>query len=79
MASAWIPSPELVARAQVTRLALELGCADFGALYRFATEQPDAYWRHLMGFLRIVWSRAPRGYVDLPEGPAFPTGSRAAN
>jgi len=72
MTASWSPPPEAVARAQVTRLACELGCADFGALQRFSIERPDAYWRHLMGFLRIAWSRAPRGYVDLPGGPAFP-------
>ena len=71
-AAAWAPPPELVARAQVTRLAQELGCADFASLYRFSVEQPDAYWRHLMGFLRIAWSRPPAGYVELPEGAAFP-------
>jgi acetyl-CoA synthetase len=70
--AAWQPPPELVARAQVTRLAAELGCADFPALYRLSVERPDAYWRHLMGFLRIAWSRPPEGYVALPEGPAFP-------
>lgn len=41
-------------------------------MYHFSVSQPDAYWRHLMGFLRIAWSRPPAGYVSLPEGPAFP-------
>ena len=72
MEAAWVPPPELVARAQVTRLARELGCADFPAMYRVSVERPDAYWRHLIGFLRIAWSRPPAGYVDLPEGPPFP-------
>ena len=72
MEAAWVPPLELVARAQVTRLARELGCADFPAMYRVSVERPDAYWRHLMGFLRIAWSRLPAGYVDLPEGPPFP-------
>ena len=70
--AAWQPPPELIARAQVTRLAAELGCADFPSLYRLSVERPDAYWRHLMGFLRIAWSRPPEGYVVLAEGPAFP-------
>ena len=72
MEAAWVPPPKLIARAQATRLAQRLGCADFAALYRFSVEQPDAYWRHLMGFLRIAWSRPPTGYVDLPEGPPSP-------
>ena len=71
-APAWVPPPDLVARAQVTRLALELGCPDFPALYRFSVERPEEYWRHVMGFLRIVWSSPPQGHVALPEGPAFP-------
>ncbi|MBR0669694.1 AMP-binding protein [Neoroseomonas soli] len=72
MTAAWTPPPDVVERAQVTRLARELGCAGFAGLYRFSVERPDAYWRHLMGFLRIAWTREPHGYVDLPEGPAFP-------
>ena len=71
-ATAWLPSPDQIEPAQVTRLARELGCADFAALYHFSVSQPDAYWRHLMGFLRIAWSRPPAGYVSLPESPAFP-------
>ena len=54
---AWHPTPDQVARAHVTRLAGELGLADYDALYRFSVERPDAYWRHLMGFPNIVWSR----------------------
>ena len=72
METAWVPPPALVARAQVTRLAEQLGCADFAALYRFSVQHPDAYWQHLTGFLRIAWSRPPAAYVDLSEGPPFP-------
>jgi len=70
--ASWIPAPEAVERAQVTRLMRELGCADYAALYRFSLERPDAYWRHLHGFLNIAWSKDPLGYVDLPQGRAFP-------
>jgi acetyl-CoA synthetase len=72
MAAAWQPPAEVIAAAQVTRLARELGCADFATLHRCSVEQPAAYWRHLMGFLGIAWSLPPQGYVVLPEGPAFP-------
>ncbi len=72
MEAAWTPPPALVERAQVTRLARELGCADFAALSRFSHAEPAAYWRHLMGFLGIAWSRPPEGYVDLADGTAFP-------
>ena len=44
-AAAWAPPPELLARAQVTRLARELGCADFAALYRLSVERPAEYWQ----------------------------------
>ncbi|TCZ51439.1 AMP-binding protein [Roseicella aquatilis] len=71
-AIAWVPPPDIIARAQVTRLAEELGCVDFLALYRLSVERPEDYWRHLMGFLRIVWSRPPQGYVAFPAGAAFP-------
>ena len=42
MTASWIPTAETVARAQVTRLAQELGCEDFAALRRFSVEHPDA-------------------------------------
>lgn len=70
--SAWHPTSDQVARAHVTRLAQELGLADYDALYRFSVERPDAYWRHLMGFLGIVWSRPYETYCDTSEGAPFP-------
>jgi len=72
METAWVPAPALMARAQVTRLAEQLGCPDFAALYRFSVQHPDDYWRHLMGFLRIAWSRPPTAYADLSAGAPFP-------
>ena len=55
MDQAWQAPPEMVAKAQVTRLAQELGCTDFAALHRYSVQQPDAFWKHMMGFLRIAW------------------------
>ena len=72
MGEAWIPPAFVVERAQVMRLARELGCSDFAALYRLSVEQPAAYWRHLHEFLGIAWSRRPDAYVDLAGGAPFP-------
>ena len=72
METTWVPPPALVAGAQVTRLGEQLGCADFAALYQLSVRQPDAYWRHLFGFLHIAWSRLPTAYVDLAAGAPFP-------
>ena len=72
MEQAWQAPPEMVAKAQVTRLMQELGCADFAALHRYSVERPEAFWTHMMGFLGIAWSRQPDRYVDLSAGAPFP-------
>ena len=68
----WTPGPDVLARAQVTRLIEDLGVADFDGLCALARLHPDQYWRGLMDSLGIVWSKPYDSYADLSDGVPFP-------
>lgn len=68
----WAPSPDVIARAQVTRLAEGLGLKSFDEFQAFSLSHPEAYWRHINDALNIVWSRPYERYVDLSDGAPFP-------
>lgn len=46
--SIWYPSAEIVAKANVARLAAELRCEDCAQLYTLSIEQPETYRAHMM-------------------------------
>jgi acetyl-CoA synthetase len=68
----WTPSPETIARAQVTRLIGQAGVMDFDALCTLGRLHPDRYWRAMTQALNIVWSKPPHDYADLSGGAPFP-------
>jgi len=68
----WTPSPDVVARAQVSRLVERLGVGDFDGLCDLARQHPDRYWRSIMDALGIVWSKPYDAHVDLSAGAPFP-------
>lgn len=70
--TAWQPSPQQIAQANVTHIARQLGVADFDALQRLSVEDPATYWRTLNAFCQIVWSRPYDAYCDTSRGAPFP-------
>ena len=68
----WIPTPEVIAAAQVTRLVGQSGVRDFDALCELGRLHPDQYWRTMNEALGIVWSKAYEAYADLSAGAPFP-------
>jgi len=68
----WRPTPDVIARAHVTHLAAALGVDGFDALRALSIAEPDWYWKHVLPFLGVRWSRPYRDYVDLADGPEFP-------
>src|SRR4051812_25347968 len=69
----WTPSPELVERANVTRLMRRLGAADYAELHRISVEEPDRFWPELVGDLGIEFSRPWDAVVDVSRGPEWAT------
>lgn len=69
----WRPAPSDIERAQVTALAKRLGVFDFDALYELSLREPDIYWREVVRFCGVRWSRDYERYCDLSRGAPFPT------
>ncbi len=68
----WTPSPEQVASANVSRIIERLGVKDYDALYRLSIERPADYWRAILDFTGIVWSKPYSAYADFSAGREFP-------
>jgi acetyl-CoA synthetase len=69
----WRPTPELVERANVTRLARTLGAADYGELHRISIEEPGRFWPAVVEDLGIAFSRTWDSVVDASRGPEWTT------
>lgn len=69
----WQPTPDYVERAQVTALAARLGVPDYDALCTLSLEEPETYWREIVNFCGVQWSRDYERYCDLSRGAPFPS------
>ena len=69
----WVPSPEQLAAANVTRLARRLDCADYQALHRVSIEEPDRFWRAVREDLDIPFSRDWDAAFDNSRGIEWTT------
>ena len=69
----WRPSPELVERANVTRLARRLGVEGFHALHRISVEDPERFWPTLIDDLGLEFSTPWDSVVDSSRGPEWTT------
>ena len=67
----WSPSPELVERANVTRLMQRLGCADYHELHRLSVEEPERFWPEAIDDLGLEFSRPWERVLDASEGPEW--------
>ena len=69
----WQPSPELIERANLTRLQRALGASDYHELHRISIEEPDRFWPVLIDDLGIEFSRRWDAVVDPSRGPEWST------
>jgi acetyl-CoA synthetase len=67
----WSPSPELVERANITRLMRRLGCADFHALHYLSVDDPERFWPELIDDLGLDFSQPWDRVVDVSDGPEW--------
>ncbi|HJS49209.1 MAG TPA: AMP-binding protein, partial [Gaiellaceae bacterium] len=70
---AWVPTPEQLARANVTRLATSLDCRDYDELHRVSIEEPDRFWRAVASDLGIPLSRDWDEVLDESRGVEWTT------
>jgi acetyl-CoA synthetase len=69
----WEPTPEIVERANVTRLARRLGADGYRALHRISVDEPERFWPAVVEDLGIEFSRPWDAVVDLSRGPEWAT------
>src|SRR5262249_30279293 len=67
----WQPPPELVERANVTRLQRRLGAASYHELHRISVEEPDRFWPELIDDLGIEFSQPWTSVVHESRGPEW--------
>jgi acetyl-CoA synthetase len=67
----WHPSPELVERANVTRLARRLGVESYEKLHRISVEEPERFWPEVIADLGLEFSRPWDSVLDLARGPEW--------
>jgi acetoacetyl-CoA synthetase len=77
----WRPSPERIARANLTAFAARVGVKhrvtlpDYTALYRWSIEQPEAFWREIWDYAGVIGESGARTLVDgdrMPGARWFP-------
>jgi acetyl-CoA synthetase len=69
----WQPPPELVERANLTRLQRKLGASDYAELHRISIEEPDRFWPVVVDDLGIEFSQRWDTVVDSSRGPEWST------
>src|SRR3954452_9958741 len=69
----WQPPPELVERANLTRLQRRLGAGDYHELHRISVDEPDRFWPELIDDLDIEFSHPWSSIVDVSRGPEWAT------
>jgi hypothetical protein len=80
----WQPSAERIARANITEFARRAaGIAgrpfpDYAALWRWSTEEREAFWRALWDFAGVIGERGARTLVDPTKMPGRPLVPRRA-
>ena len=68
----WYPRPEQAANANVTAIIKLLGVKDYDELYRYSIERPAEYWRAILKYCGVVWSKDYAQYADFSAGKEFP-------
>jgi acetyl-CoA synthetase len=69
----WTPTPEQLARANVSRLQAKLGCADYHELHRVSIEEPDRFWRAVAEDLELALDRPWDRVLDDSRGVEWTT------
>lgn len=69
----WQPDAGYVEKAQISALMRRLGVADFDAFYDLSIDEPERYWREVVDFCGIRFSRPYDSWRDLARGKPFPS------
>ncbi len=68
----WRPAPEVVERANVTRLVRRLGLPDYPSLVRWSQQHVTEFWDAVVDDLDVPFAPPYRTTLDLSDGIAWP-------
>ena len=68
----WRPTPEVIARARITRLMRSLGVSSLGELQRRSVDDPEWYWTGVVNDLGLRWLTPYTRVLDDSRGAAWP-------
>jgi acetyl-CoA synthetase len=69
---AWIPSEEVIERANVTALRRRLSLPDYAGLHQWSARNREAFWEMAVQQLGIHFRRSPARIMDSSEGVESP-------
>jgi acetyl-CoA synthetase len=68
----WEPTPDVLARSQLTRLVERLGVSGYDELYRLSVAQPALFWSATLELLDVRWDTPYEEFVSFERGAAAP-------
>ena len=68
----WYPSAEQIAASNITQIMPLIGVSDYDELYRFSVDKPAEYWKAILQYAGVIWSKDYTEFSDLSAGPEFP-------
>jgi acetyl-CoA synthetase len=68
----WRPTPDVIARARITRLMRATGVPTLAELQRRSVDDPEWYWTAVVQDLGLRWLVPPSRVLDASRGAAWP-------
>src|SRR5262249_16392834 len=68
----WYPSPEQIANSNVAQLMQRVGVSDYESFYRYSVAHPDQYWKAVLEYCAVVWSKNYDSFAYFSAGGEFP-------
>jgi len=67
----WYPSADQIADANITRLMPKVGASTYEDFLRYSIEQPDLYWKAILEFCDVQWTKPYEHFADYSQGREF--------
>jgi acetyl-CoA synthetase len=69
---AWMPTPDVIERAQLTRFMRQINVSTFDELYKFSIENVEEFTAEVLKFLDIKFNPPYEKLLDTSDGAPFP-------
>lgn len=72
IAPAWLPTPEIMAHANLTKLMSAINLSDVKTVHEWSWKNYDAFWQKMTAMLGIIFKKKPEKFCDLSQGIEAP-------